>query len=139
MPLFPKLSFPSVRLPTFTRSRSERVPSPTSREDSGLNESSSSAHSLPSIHSTPTTPSNPSGKSFEKYVDEVSPKFMHDKRYAQGLVKYKNLKNHVKKMETGKFGAKPEGEYIDEECAICLEPLGNAVDVVNTTCKHRFH
>lgn len=64
---------------------------------------------------------------------------MHDKRYAQGLVKYKNLKNHVKKMETGKFGAKPEGEYIDEECAICLEPLGNAVDVVNTTCKHRFH
>ena len=79
------------------------------------------------------------GKSFEKFVDEVSPKFLHDKRFAQGLVKYKNLKSHVKKMEDGKFGPKPTSDYIEEECSICLEPLGNPADVVNTTCKHQFH
>lgn len=135
MPLFPRLSFPAVRLPNFSAPRAERAERLSSSSSS--KDASPSAHSsLPSIHSTPT---RPSGKSFEKFIEEVSPSFSHDKRFVQGLVKYKNLKNHVRKIENGKFGAKPTGEYIDEECAICLEPLGNTADVVNTTCKHRFH
>eukprot|EP00286_Rhodomonas_abbreviata_P028227 CAMPEP_0181315070 /NCGR_PEP_ID=MMETSP1101-20121128/15168_1 /TAXON_ID=46948 /ORGANISM="Rhodomonas abbreviata, Strain Caron Lab Isolate" /LENGTH=252 /DNA_ID=CAMNT_0023422231 /DNA_START=332 /DNA_END=1090 /DNA_ORIENTATION=+ len=45
-------------------------------------------------------------------------------------------------METGKFGGQLKDRRtlaIDEECSICLDPLGPACDVTVTACKHRFH
>eukprot|EP00961_Rhodomonas_salina_P239114 3230520-Rhodomonas_salina.1 len=89
---------------------------------------------------TPITPIV--GMSFTQFVEEQAPKFQHDSRFTKGLVRYKDLKDHIKNMETGKFGNKLKerrNEVVEEECSICLEDLGPCCDVTTTACKHKFH
>eukprot|EP00293_Proteomonas_sulcata_P014405 CAMPEP_0184307462 /NCGR_PEP_ID=MMETSP1049-20130417/16208_1 /TAXON_ID=77928 /ORGANISM="Proteomonas sulcata, Strain CCMP704" /LENGTH=258 /DNA_ID=CAMNT_0026619967 /DNA_START=267 /DNA_END=1039 /DNA_ORIENTATION=+ len=79
---------------------------------------------------------------FAKFIDGESIKFKHDSRFTKGLVRYKDLKDHIKNMERGKCSAQladRKTKSHDEECSICLEPLGSAVDVTSTACKHKFH
>eukprot|EP00287_Rhodomonas_sp_CCMP768_P003156 CAMPEP_0196717886 /NCGR_PEP_ID=MMETSP1091-20130531/1199_1 /TAXON_ID=302021 /ORGANISM="Rhodomonas sp., Strain CCMP768" /LENGTH=323 /DNA_ID=CAMNT_0042058397 /DNA_START=17 /DNA_END=988 /DNA_ORIENTATION=+ len=89
------------------------------------------------------TPISPMiGRSFAQFVDEEAAKFQHDTRFTKGLVRYKDLKDHIKNMENGKFGNKLKerrSEVVEEECSICLENLGPACDVTTTACKHKFH
>jgi hypothetical protein len=40
---------------------------------------------------------------FAKYVEEESPKFAGDARYSKGLVRYKDLKDHIKNMQKSKY------------------------------------
>mmetsp|Transcript_57375 Transcript_57375/g.134744 ORF Transcript_57375/g.134744 Transcript_57375/m.134744 type:complete len:290 (-) Transcript_57375:141-1010(-) len=79
---------------------------------------------------------------FSKHLEEVTPKFQHDTRFTKGLVRYKDLKDHIKNMQNGKYGhtlKDRRGQTVDEECSICLEALGPACDVTVTACKHKYH
>eukprot|EP00286_Rhodomonas_abbreviata_P026339 CAMPEP_0181303306 /NCGR_PEP_ID=MMETSP1101-20121128/8481_1 /TAXON_ID=46948 /ORGANISM="Rhodomonas abbreviata, Strain Caron Lab Isolate" /LENGTH=286 /DNA_ID=CAMNT_0023408857 /DNA_START=104 /DNA_END=964 /DNA_ORIENTATION=- len=79
---------------------------------------------------------------FCKNLDEQAPIFAHDTRFTKGLVRYKDLKTHIKNMETGKYGHTLKDrrtEQVAEECAICLDVLGPACDVTETACKHKYH
>ena len=40
---------------------------------------------------------------FAKYIEEESPKFAQDARYSKGLVRYKDLKDHIKNMQKSKY------------------------------------
>ena len=40
---------------------------------------------------------------FAKFIEEESPKFAHDSRYSKGLVRYKDLKDHIKNMQKSKY------------------------------------
>mmetsp|Transcript_21219 Transcript_21219/g.33941 ORF Transcript_21219/g.33941 Transcript_21219/m.33941 type:complete len:326 (-) Transcript_21219:110-1087(-) len=79
---------------------------------------------------------------FAKYIEEESPKFAKDARYSKGLVRYKDLKDHIKNMQKSKYERDMmarRNKHLTDECAICLEPLGPASDVTTTACKHSFH
>eukprot|EP00961_Rhodomonas_salina_P241332 3260647-Rhodomonas_salina.2 len=132
MMLFPRLSLPSVRIPTAISRSASASKAPTSQAEEEL---------LPRIECTPVEKIS-ERCSFQKYVEEESPKFKDDPRFTKGLVRYKDLKTHIKNMENGKYGCSFKSlgkKYIDDECAICLEELGHACDVITTTCNHKFH
>mmetsp|Transcript_12712 Transcript_12712/g.29303 ORF Transcript_12712/g.29303 Transcript_12712/m.29303 type:complete len:324 (-) Transcript_12712:995-1966(-) len=80
--------------------------------------------------------------SFTKVVELETQKFVHDARFTKGIVRYKDLKDHMKNMQKAKYAAQlPErrSRFLEEECSICLETLGPASDVTQTACKHMFH
>jgi hypothetical protein len=64
-----------------------------------------------------------------------------DERMRHTLLRYKLFKKDVKRiaLHLGKTGRREKEEVCDGDCSVCLEPLGREVDVITTSCGHRFH
>eukprot|EP00961_Rhodomonas_salina_P238870 3227906-Rhodomonas_salina.1 len=104
-------------------------PVPISKYEAGETATSEDENALPSV------------SKFTQVVEDAAPKFEHDSRYKKGLVRYKDLKQHMSNMEH-KYGNKLDMrrcECVEDECSVCLEDLGHASEVTTTACGHKYH
>jgi len=62
-----------------------------------------------------------------------------DQRMRRTMLRYKQLKKDVKSIAFQLHDSGRCERLCEGDCAVCLEPLGRDLDVVTTSCGHRFH